>query len=739
MTDRKSTSESHAAYNSSWEHLSDELRRLDLLIRVRRLRHLVIQPGTNLDKFKGIVISEEEIAGLLADDSPDIESPEIEAAEKELEGLILRIEQRRAESVKVGTVLLLPQLSAIFGLTPFEQDCVLVCFAPEVKRKYERLYAYLQDDIHRKKPTIDLLLRLLCATENERFGAYEKFQPNGRLVKYRLLEITDNSDDGRIPLLSRSLKLDDRIVSYLLGGTDIDNRLKGAASLAGSPDDAHPILVDAELKTRLIASVHSYLTESQPDAKRLIAHLHGPYGSGKHLLVNEVAAEIGIPLVTIDLAKVLNGKLPFEEAVWLLGREARLQSAAVSFRNFDRLTVDEEQYRPQLNALVNTIENFVQVTFLLGTQPWTHRGILDGHIFIDLELAAPAADVRKRLWESHASDYNLAADIDFGPLASKFRFTPGQIQDALIAAENQSRWRLPGQSSINSDDLHTACRAQSDPKLQTLTQKIEPRYTWDDIVLPNDTMAQLREMCQRVELRDRVLGEWGFGDRLALGKGVVALFTGPPGTGKTMAAEVIANECNLDLFKIDLSRVLSKWIGEFEQNIERIFKAAQHANAILCFDEADALFSKRTEVHQALDVHANTQIAHLLQKMDEYEGVAILTTNLRQNIDEAFIRRIPFVIQCPFPDEAERRRIWQKIWPARTPLASDIDLDFLATLKMCGGNIRNIAHGSAYLACAQDSEVTMEHLFHATRREYQNMGKVPPDFVASGLMEARAA
>jgi len=692
-----------------------------------------------LDKFKGIVISEEEIAGLLADDSHNVENTEIAANAKDLEDLSRQIELRRTTSIAAGTVLFLPQLSAIFNLTTFEEDCIVVCLAPELKRKYERLYAYLQDDITRKKPTIDLLLRLVCATEGERFTEYDTFQPHGRLAKHRLIEITDHSDDGRIPLLSRSLKLDDRIANYLLGGNEIDSRLMGIAQLSARAERSNTTSAEAGLKKRVTEFVRSYLGEPEADAKKLILHFHGPYGSGKQSLPEEIAAEIGVPLLKADIAKMLNSKLPFDEVASLLGREAMLRSAAVSFEDFDRLVADDEKYRPQLDALVNLIENFLQVTFLVSERQWPQRGALDGHIFIDLEFAAPPSDVRRQLWENEAGAYFLDHDVDFGSLASKFQFTSGQIQDALIAAKNQSRWRLPGQSCINPDDLHTACRAQSDPKLRALTQKIEPRYTWNDIVLPADTMDQLRELCQRIELRDRVLGEWGFGEKLALGKGVAALFTGPPGTGKTMAAEVIANQCNLDLFKIDLSRVLSKWIGETEQNIERIFKAAEHANAILFIDEAEALFSRRTEVHQALDMHANTQIAHLLQKMDEYEGVAILATNLRQNIDEAFIRRLPFVIQYPFPEEEERRRIWEKIWPAKTPVSKDVDYAFLATLKLCGGNIKNIAHGSAYLACAENSEVTMEHLLHATRREHQNMGKVIPELVTSGLMKACAA
>jgi SpoVK/Ycf46/Vps4 family AAA+-type ATPase len=247
---------------------------------------------------------------------------------------------------------------------------------------------------------------------------------------------------------------------------------------------------------------------------------------------------------------------------------------------------------------------------------------------------------------------------------------------------------------------------------------------WDDIVLPEDSLAQLREICQRVAHRHRVLGEWGFDRKLSLGKGVNALFAGPSGTGKTMAAEIIANALGLDLYRIDLAGVVSKYIGETEKNLDRVFSAAQHANAILFFDEADALFGKRSEVRDSHDRYANIEISYLLQKMEEYDGIAILAPNLRQNLDDAFMRRLAFTVHFPFPDEASRRQIWTGIWPAETPLDGDIDHDFLARqYKLSGGNIKNIALASAFLAAEDEKPVTMAHLFQATRREHQKMGK----------------
>lgn len=257
--------------------------------------------------------------------------------------------------------------------------------------------------------------------------------------------------------------------------------------------------------------------------------------------------------------------------------------------------------------------------------------------------------------------------------------------------------------------------------LAALARKIEPVCTWKDIVLPEDTLAQLREICQRVAHQHQVVGDWGFGKRLALG----ALFVGPAGTGKTMAAEVIANELQLDLYKVDLSSVVSKYIGETEKNLDRIFKVAENSDVILLLDEGDSLFGKRSEVRDSHDRYANSEISYLLQKMEQYKGVVILATNLRQDLDDAFVRRLAFAVHFPFPDEASRRRIWGGIWPEHICLADDVGLDYLARhFKLTGGNIKNIALVAEHLATKQDGRVTMSELLDVTRSEYQKMGKL---------------
>ncbi len=329
---------------------------------------------------------------------------------------------------------------------------------------------------------------------------------------------------------------------------------------------------------------------------------------------------------------------------------------------------------------------------------------------------------RRLLWEHFLGEAELPEPVDLTALAGQFQLTTGQIRDAVASARD---WARQSGEALSNAALFAAARLYSNPRLSSLARKLQPRFGWDDIVLPSDQRSLLHELINTVRQRPRVLDEWGVGLKLASSRGVTVLFAGPPGTGKTMAAEVISGELGLDLYKIDLSTVVSKYIGETEKNLERIFNEAETSNAILFFDEADSLFGKRSEVRDSHDRYANIEISYLLQRMEAYDGVTILATNLRSNLDEAFTRRLQFAVDFPFPEEADRLRIWNTLFPADVPRASDVDLALLARrFKLAGGNIRNIIVSAAYLAAADGGMVGMGHLLHGTRRELQKMGRL---------------
>jgi ATPase family associated with various cellular activities (AAA) len=716
-----------AAYTSSWEHLSAELQRLDLLIRLQLLRHRCRQPSSPLDQFRGLVVTETEVASLLAPAGIADEGDAIAQSRAEEDSLLAvltaiekEIAERRALSQQEGIYLSLAHLVALFQLTPFQQNVLLLALAPQLDRKYEKLYAYLQDDVTRKAPTVDLAMTLFLSTPDQRLRARGAFDPGAALLRFNLLQIPENEAETT-PLLSRQIKLDDRMVNFFLDRDRVEARLDRAVRvLQPKEDSASRGLADRDQQC-VRAFIQSDFAGTTDE--NLVVYCRGACRAEKEAFAEAIAADLKQRVVIADLAQLIEGLLPFDDALWLIGREALLQPAVLCFENFDSVNAEDLNSQTRLKLVFDAAKACCRHVFLFGRRSWHPRGLLNQSIFVDLYFPTPDDGDRKQLWESIAAG-QFADDVNFGAVASKFHFTRGQIEDASIAAGDLARLRPDGDGKIRTTDLEAACRAQSSQKLATLARHVKPSYTWDDIVLPEGVLAQLRELCQCVSHRYRVLGEWGFGRRLSLGKGVNALFAGPSGTGKTMGTEIIANELGMDLYKIDLSGVISKYIGETEKNLDRIFSAAEETSAILFFDEADALFGKRSEVRDSHDRHANIEISYLLQKMEEYEGLAILATNLRQNMDDAFLRRLQFVVEFPFPDEDHRRRIWQVLFPAEAP-RDEIEFGFLASqFRFAGGNIKNIVLGAAYLAAADGGRITMNHLMRATSRECQKIGRV---------------
>jgi hypothetical protein len=730
---RQNLSADLAVYADSWEYLSDELRRLDLRLRRQILKQPHAGDSDPLSPFKGLVITEAEISDLLASSPNASGEPAAgragqQALEQALTDLEDEIQARRSATRQAGVYLSLPRLAELFGLTQFDEQCLVICLAPEVDRKYEKLYGYLQDDATRRKPGVDLVLNLLCGNQAEKLIARAAFDPSAALLKFKLLLMTDAGTDGQLPLLSRALKLDDRIVNFLLGYRQLDARLEQSARMVDPRESASGLIAAHEIYQRASSFARTYFSRPQSD-RNVLLYLHGSAHLDKRLVAEAVCRDLTLPLLVADVAAMKAGPLPFEQVAWLLAREAALQSAVLCLDNTDCLVAEADKHLLELNALIESVKTFSRLTFMFGSRHWQPHGFTHECLFLSIAVSRPDLGTCKRLWEqSLAACGRLADDVDSAALAGKFRFGLSQIQDALAAAESLARWRSPENWRILASDLSSACRAQSSPKLGALAQKIEPRQTWSEIVLPHDHLAQLKELCEQARHRHRVYGDWGFDRKLSLGKGLNALFSGPPGTGKTMAAEVIASELQLDLYRIDLSQVVSKYIGETEKNLHQIFLEAQTAHAILFFDEADALFGKRSEVKDAHDRYANIEVGYLLQKMEEYEGVAILATNLGGHIDDAFLRRMHFIVEFPFPDQEYRRQIWKVVFPHEAPLADEVDFDALAReIKLAGGNIKNIALAAAFYAAGNGQIIQMPHLWQAARREHQKLGRTWED------------
>jgi AAA+ superfamily predicted ATPase len=627
------------------------------------------------------------------------------------------------EPMQIRSDSLLAWLQRTFNLSAFDLDILAISLAPELDRHYERLYAYLQDDMSHKRPTVDLVLNLLCSNIAQKLSRHKHFTSNAPLIYHRLLHL--EPEPHQSTLISHRLILDFQVVRLLLQQLGLDSRLGDCCQLIAPSIYSVSLSLNPDVQTALKALVIGDWHKQQP----LLLYFQGTDSTGKRRTAEILAHTLEVPLLIADFARMVEDKATFEDKLQLLWREAWFFNYLLYLDNFDVLYLPENQVL--YHSFCRELEKNRGITILSGVQNWMPTGTTATGL-ITVNFTIPESNQRREYWQTQLQAAQITiTDQELDILSDRFLLTPDQIADAVATAYNTARWQ-----QINSTDntekplpsflnLCNAARAQSGHDLANLAQKITPKYTWDDIVLHFNQITQLKDICKEAEYRDLVYQKWGFAAKLSYGKGLNVLFSGSSGTGKTMAAEVIAHQLQLDLYKIDLSQIVSKYIGETEKNLHRIFTAASNSNAILFFDEADALFGKRSEVQDARDRYANIEVGYLLQKMEEYDGITILTTNLRSNIDAAFERRLRFIIEFPLPDISNRRLIWQKIFPKNTPCSPNLDLDFFAdNFEITGAIIRNIALTAAFLAADDGGVIEMVHLIRAIRREYQKMGQI---------------
>lgn len=710
-----------ACYQDSHEHINAELNKLDLLIQRRVIElQLKLQAWPKSPTGFPLFISHEEVDWLLGERKISHDGHELTNLDAKLRHLMSEIKERATETLASGKQLSLARLAMFFQLSDFEIQALIICLAPELDRKYDKLYAYLQDDVTRKRPSVDLVLDLLCESEKDKWQARNILAENGKLLATGLLECVDDpqSPSGS-SCLARFLRVPPRVVAFLLDHDTLDDQIKDFVELENTTGTIDELNIERNIKENVMRVFEQYL--SGHSFGKMLFHLHGPYGSGKRDLALAMCGHISKPLLCLDLQLFFSYAGGKSDLLALVFREAVLRDAGLFVQNIDAVLTEEN--KPFLKRLARFIEQYAMLTFFAGNKPWPYKKGPGDIPFYSIALSEPDLRVRKKAWFDVFRSISPKSAAEWGDiLADRFKLTPGQIRDAASSAKQECALR--GTAPTLPDYLK-ACRAQSSDKLAESAKKIEPRCTWEDIVLPDGKVAQLKELCNQVKHRYRVFAEWGYDQKISHGKGLSALFSGPPGTGKTMAAEVVAHELGIELYKIDLSGVVSKYIGETEKNLSKIFAEAENTNAVLFFDEADALFGKRTEVSDAHDRYANIETSYLLQKMEEYEGVVILATNLRENMDEAFTRRIRFVVEFPFPDEVGRQFIWEKHFPASAPVANDMDFAFLSKrIPVAGGNIKNIVLNAAFLAANNGNVISMQHVLHATKREYEKMGKL---------------
>jgi len=667
------------------------LRRVGLVedrIRALVLHRRADDPAPD-DPFRGLYLTEEVVDQLLA---PAGRPPRPDWAAREA------VEAEADAAIADGATLRLRRLAAEAELTDLDVELLVIALVPDLDSRFERLYGYLNDDVTRRRATVGLALAL-ADMSSASASARARMLPGGPLVDRALVQV----DDVDRPFLTRALRVPDRVAAHLLGDDEPDPALVGLLT--------DPVSFQGAQTDRL--------SRAMAAGQRLIYVREAGVGIGPSLAAAAMRAN-DRPVLGVDLTRAAAGREPLD-AITVLGREALLRGAGVVAGPVEALSEGAPEVLRRLADLRLPVA-------LVGSVTWDPSWTESVPLVIDAPTLTPSE--RIALWRTelgrttaieigataHGSDQATAA------IPEHFVLGPGQVARAVRAA---SAAALLGTGTMTSDDLRRGARAQNAAGLERLARRIEPAVGWDDIVLPDAARSQLHDLASRARHRDQVLIEWRMRKGGGRGRGVTGLFGGESGTGKTMAAEVIAGELGLDLYTVNLATVVDKYVGETEKNLERIFAEAGGVNAVLLFDEADAIFGKRSEVRDAHDRYANIESAYLLQRMETFDGLAILTTNLRSNIDDAFTRRLDMIIDFPPPDEKSRLSIWQQCLKPPVPCAADLDLEFCAkSFTLSGGNIRSAATTAAYLAAGNDGVIDMPELISAIQQEYRKLGRL---------------
>jgi hypothetical protein len=588
-----------------------------------------------------------------------------------------------------------------FCLSPFERDTLLLCAGVELDKEFGPLCAAAQGDPYCPYPTFSLALAVLPGAH------WSALLPNAPLRRWRLIEPAAGP-----ALTVARLGIDERVMHYLAGISHLDERL------AGLVRPIQPVRADGLAPSHAALAARVVATWSTAPSNRLApaVQLCGDPTDCRPIAAC-VAGALGLPAAVIDTTLIPSSANELEVLLRLLEREIRLGAIGVLLLELEDAEDACRGAEPRSQAVARLVELLDGLVLLCERA----RRRITLRPSVAFDVSHPLLHEQREAWHMALGiangNANGAAET-INAICAQFNLSLASI--GSISAEALTTAGAPPCENKVISPLWELCRARLRVRLDGLAQRIQSANTWDDLILPDGETRVLHAIAAQLRQRVTVYEHWGFAAKSSRGLGISALFAGPSGTGKTMAAEVLANELCLDLYRIDLSSVVSKYIGETEKNLRRVFDAAEESGAILLFDEADALFGKRSEVKDSHDRYANIEVSYLLQRMEAYRGLAILTTNMKSALDPAFLRRIRFIVQFPFPDEAERAAIWQRVFPASTP-ADGLDWVRLAKLRITGGNIRNIALNAAFAAADAGEPVRMSHLMAAARSEYAKM------------------
>lgn len=675
-------------------------------------------------------IFKDELSNIMEDSFSNMSRADYE---KERGALFSRWENfhdRAYRTIKGGVMLPFEYMLRKLELTAFEQYMACLAVAPELNREFERMYCYLQDDLAWRSPSLDLCVKMYTMDE-----LAENALIHQTFVRRELLHcIFDKQPAGQESGLAWRLRFRRDLIDFVffyesdLLGRKADYQLR----VSGREDESRiKVCINQKVAEAIGRRLDGEGLET-PAGRGVWGRLfllRGSYGSGKKLQVQTVADTLGYSVLFFDIQEVLNKREDqMIEAVGDAVVRAVLDRAFLVFCHWEAIWSGEKQKRQLAQEMLRKASLFFRDIFLTVEEE-PGEDMMEGHYpagyqIEEYRLRFPSIQERSLLWKEFLQEAPGFENTElYDRLAAQFDFTPGVIREAARTACQEAGNLEEGE--VSAALLYQACQQRISHRLGERASRVNAAYTWDDLVLEDSAKELLRQACGQVTYRGRVYEQWGFQDKVAYGRGVSLLFAGPPGTGKTMAAQVLARELNLELYKVDLSGVLSKYIGETQKNLREIFDEVKKSRSILFFDEADVLFGKRVDVSDARDISANAQTAYLLQKMEEYDGITILATNLMQNFDDAYKRRMKYIIRFTFPQKEQRVLLWEKVFPRQMPLQKDIDIAYLAdNFELSGASIKNIALNAAFIAASRQETTGMEHIVTALQQEYEKSGKI---------------